>query len=69
LCFPASVSTQVRGDFVPDTLGGDLALELGKGQQNVKRQPPHRFASHKERLVKPVKQTIVDDKKAQLVVA
>ena len=30
------------GDLVPDALGGDLALELGKRQQNVERQPPHR---------------------------
>ena len=30
------------GDLVADALGGDLALELGKGQQNIQRQPPHR---------------------------
>ena len=30
------------GDLVPDALGGDLALELGKRQQDVEGQPPHR---------------------------
>ena len=30
------------GNLVPDALGGDLALELGKRQQDVERQPPHR---------------------------
>ena len=30
------------GDLVPDALGGDLALELGKRQQHVQRQPAHR---------------------------
>ena len=30
------------GDLVADTLGGDLPLELGKGQQHVERQPAHR---------------------------
>ena len=30
------------GDLVADALGGDLALELGKRQQDVQRQPPHR---------------------------
>ena len=30
------------GDLVPDALGGDLALELGKRQQHVEGQPPHR---------------------------
>jgi hypothetical protein len=28
-------------NLVPDALGGDLALELSKGQQHVERQPPH----------------------------
>ena len=30
------------GDLVPDALGGDLPLELGKRQQHVEGQPPHR---------------------------
>ena len=30
------------GDLVPDALGGDLALELGKRQQHVQGQPAHR---------------------------
>src|SRR3977135_240825 len=30
------------GDLVPDALGGDLALKLGKRQQDVEGQPPHR---------------------------
>src|SRR4051812_6844600 len=30
------------GDFVADPLAGYLALELGKGQQHVERQPAHR---------------------------
>ena len=30
------------GDLVADALGGDLPLELGKGQQHVERQPAHR---------------------------
>jgi hypothetical protein len=30
------------GDLVADALGGDLALELGEGQQDVQRQPAHR---------------------------
>ena len=30
------------GNFVADPLGGDLALELGKRQQDVEGQPPHR---------------------------
>ncbi len=30
------------GDLVPDALAGDLALELGEGQQHVERQPAHR---------------------------
>ncbi len=30
------------GYLVPDALGGDLALELGKGQQDVEGQPSHR---------------------------
>ena len=29
------------GDLVPDPLGRDLALELGKGQKHVQRQPSH----------------------------
>ena len=29
------------GDLVPDALGGDLPLELGKGQEHVERQPAH----------------------------
>ena len=29
-------------DLVPDALGGDLALELGKRQQHIERQPSHR---------------------------
>ena len=29
------------GDLVADALGGDLALELGEGQQHVQRQPAH----------------------------
>ncbi len=29
-------------NLVPDPLGGDLALELGKRQQHVEGQPPHR---------------------------
>ena len=29
-------------DLVADALGGDLALELGKRQQHVQRQPAHR---------------------------
>ena len=28
-------------DLVADTLAGDLALELGEGQQHVQRQPAH----------------------------
>jgi hypothetical protein len=28
-------------DLVPDPLGGNLALELGKGQQHVEGQPSH----------------------------
>ena len=33
----------LRGrDLVPDPLGGDLALELGKRQQHVQGQPAHR---------------------------
>src|SRR5204863_2401488 len=30
------------GDLVADPFAGDLALELGKRQQHVERQPPHR---------------------------
>src|SRR5205085_3591002 len=30
------------GDLVADAFTGDLALELGKGQQHVERQAPHR---------------------------
>ena len=30
------------GDLVADALGGDLALELGEGEQHVQRQPAHR---------------------------
>ena len=30
------------GDLVPDALGGDLPFELGKRQQHVEGQPPHR---------------------------
>src|SRR6516162_937689 len=30
------------GDLVTDALADDLALELGKGQQDVQGQPPHR---------------------------
>src|SRR5262249_19716858 len=30
------------GDLVADALRGDLALELGKGQENVEGQPTHR---------------------------
>ena len=30
------------GELVPDALADHLALELGKGQQNVQRQPAHR---------------------------
>jgi hypothetical protein len=29
-------------DLVADALAGDLALELGEGQQDVQHQPPHR---------------------------
>ena len=29
------------GDLVADSLPGDLALELGEGQQHVEREPPH----------------------------
>jgi hypothetical protein len=29
-------------DLVADALGGDLALELGEGQQNIEREPSHR---------------------------
>src|SRR5262245_9067277 len=33
----------LRGpDLVADTLGGDLALELGEGQQDIEREPPQR---------------------------
>src|SRR6202047_5020415 len=31
-----------RGDLVADAFTGDLALELGKGQQHIERQAPHR---------------------------
>ena len=30
------------GELVPDALAGDLALELGEGQQHIERQPTHR---------------------------
>jgi hypothetical protein len=30
-----------RGDLVADALAGDLALELGEGEQHVERQAPH----------------------------
>jgi len=30
-----------RCDLDPDPLGGDLALELGKGQQHIERQPAY----------------------------
>src|ERR1700737_2777237 len=30
------------GDLVADAFAGDLPLELGKGQQNIERQAPHR---------------------------
>src|SRR6266481_3734665 len=30
------------GDLVADPFTGDLALELGKGQQHIEGQPPHR---------------------------
>ena len=30
------------GDLVADPFAGDLALELGKGQQHIEGQPPHR---------------------------
>jgi len=30
------------GDLVADALGGDFPLELGKRQQDIERQPPHR---------------------------
>ena len=30
-----------RGDLVTDALAGDLAFELGEGEQHVERQPPH----------------------------
>jgi hypothetical protein len=29
-----------RGDLVANALAGDLALELGKGEQHVERQAP-----------------------------
>ena len=29
-------------DLVPDPLGGELPLELGKGQQHIEGQPAHR---------------------------
>jgi hypothetical protein len=31
-----------RGDLVADASPGDLALELGEGQQQVEREAPHR---------------------------
>ena len=31
-----------RGDLVADALAGDLAFELGEGQQDVQRQSTHR---------------------------
>jgi hypothetical protein len=30
-----------RGELVADALGGDLALDLGKRQEHVEREPPH----------------------------
>jgi hypothetical protein len=30
------------GDLVADALGGDFPLKLGKRQQHIQRQPPHR---------------------------
>ena len=33
------------GNLVPDPLGGDLALELGEGEQHVQGQSPHRGGS------------------------
>ena len=30
-----------RSNLVPDALGGDLPLELGKGQQHVEGEPAH----------------------------
>ena len=38
-----------RGDLVADALAGDLALELGKGEQHVEGQAPHR--SHSVKLL------------------
>ena len=32
----------MRRDLVADAFTGDLALELGKGQQHIERQPTHR---------------------------
>jgi len=29
------------GDLVADAFAGDLALELGEGQQHIERQAPH----------------------------
>jgi hypothetical protein len=34
-----------RALIVMNTLAGDLALELGKGKQDVQGQPPHRARS------------------------
>lgn len=31
-----------RRDLVADALGGDLALELGEGEKDVKRETSHR---------------------------
>src|SRR5437764_283108 len=31
-----------RSDLVADTFAGDLPLELGKGQQHIEREAPHR---------------------------
>ena len=33
------------GELVADALADDLALELGEGEQDVKRQPAHRASS------------------------
>src|SRR5690242_15692491 len=30
------------GDFIADAFAGDLPLELGKGQQHIEREAPHR---------------------------
>jgi hypothetical protein len=35
-------STTCGSDFAPRPCGNDLSLELGKGQEDVEHQPPHR---------------------------